>query len=171
MVLENLLEIINELNRSEISISSRKKTQPLSLIDIEYHPEDRVQFNGFYSVVEYQQHLMNAHESFKHLLQQLEDYEYTRTSEIMRLLKMKIDELVTLFDPAHDELRFVPVVLNQSIRLLNQEDYLERVKKKRRCFWRLSIKPSESLKSHLKPITSITSPSNSGNVEKNHLIS
>lgn len=134
MVLENLLEIINELNRSEVSISNRKKTQPLSLVDIEYHPEDRVQFNGFYSVVEYQQHLMNAHESFKHLLQQLEGYEFTKTCEIMRLLKMKIDELATLFDPAHDELRFVPVVMNQTIRLLDQEDYLERVKKKTTLF-------------------------------------
>jgi hypothetical protein len=79
---------------------------------------------------------MNAHESFKHLLQQLEDYEFTRTFEIMRVLKLKIDELVALFDPAHEELRFVPVVMNHSLRLFSQDDYLERVKKKRAYFLR-----------------------------------
>lgn len=132
MILENLLEIISELNRSEVSISAKKKQRHLSLIELDYHPQDRMQFNGFLSPGEYQQHLMNAHESFKHLLQQLEDYEFKRTYEIMRVLKMKIDELETLFNPAYDELRFVPVVLNQSIRALSNEDYLDLVKKKRR---------------------------------------
>lgn len=136
MVLDNLLEIIKEINRSEISISNRKKAQSLSLIELEYHLDDRMQFNGFYSVTEYQQHLINAHESFKYLLQELEDYEFTRTFEIMRVLKLKIDELEALFDPAHEELRFVPVVLNRSIRMLSQDDYLERIKKKRVYFSR-----------------------------------
>ena len=136
MVLENLLEIITEINRSEISISNKKRAQTLSLIELEYYPDDRMQFNGFNSLTEYQQHLMNAHESFKHLLQQLEDYEFTRTFEIMRVLKLKIDELVALFDPAHEELRFVPVVMNHSQRLFSQDDYLERLKKKRVYFFR-----------------------------------
>ena len=39
MVLENLLEIINEINRSEISLANRKKAQPLSLIELEHHPD------------------------------------------------------------------------------------------------------------------------------------
>ena len=72
MVLENLLEIITEINRSEISISNKKRAQTLSLIELEYYPDDRMQFNGFNSLTEYQQHLMNAHESFKHLLQRRE---------------------------------------------------------------------------------------------------
>jgi hypothetical protein len=61
MVLENLLEIITEINRSEISISNKKRAQTLSLIELEYYPDDRMQFNGFNSLTEYQQHLMNAH--------------------------------------------------------------------------------------------------------------
>jgi hypothetical protein len=131
MVLENLLEIISEINRSEISIANRKKAQPLSLIELEYHSDDRMQFNGFFSITEYQQHLMNAHESFKHLLKELEDYEFTHTFEIMRVLKLKIDELEALFDPAQEELRFVPVVMSRSVRMFSKDDYLERVKKKR----------------------------------------
>ena len=59
MVLENLFELINEINRSEISINNRKKAQSLSLIDLDYDHDDRMQFNGFYRVTEYQQHLMN----------------------------------------------------------------------------------------------------------------
>ena len=136
MVLENLLEIINEINRSEISLANRKKAQPLSLIELEHHPDDRVQFNGFFSVTEYQRHLINAHESFKYLLQELEEYEFARTFEIMRVLRLKIDELEALFDPAHEELRFVPVVLNRSVRKFSQDEYLERNKKKRAYFFR-----------------------------------
>ena len=136
MVLENLFELINEINRSEISINNRKKAQSLSLIDLDYDHDDRMQFNGFYSVTEYQQHLMNAHESFKYLLQELDNYEFTRVFEIMRALKLKIDELETLFDPTHEELRFVPVVINGSVRNFRQEDYLDRLKKKRAYFLR-----------------------------------
>lgn len=136
MILENLLEIISEINRSEISIANRKNAQPLSLIELEYHSDDRMQFNGFCSLTEYQQHLMNVHESFKYLLKELEDYEFTHTFEIMRVLKLKIDELETLFDPKQEDLRFVPVIMSRSVRMFSQDDYLIRVKKKRAYFSR-----------------------------------
>ena len=46
MVLENLLEIINEINRSEISLANRKKAQPLSLIELEHHGERGIRTLG-----------------------------------------------------------------------------------------------------------------------------
>lgn len=159
MVLENLLEIIKELNRSEVSISTSKRRRPLSLLDIEAYQDDRIQFNGFYSVLEYQQHLVDSHESFKHLLQQLEDYEFTRAYEIMRLLKMKIIELETLFDPKHDELLLVPVMMNQSARLLERDEYFERVKKKRPCFLRSDSKLLKYSRSPSRPTMITTSQS------------
>ena len=88
--------------------SSMPMFSALSLIELEHHPDDRVQFNGFFSVTEYQRHLINAHESFKYLLQELEEYEFARTFEIMRVLRLKIDELEALFDPAHEELGTLP---------------------------------------------------------------